>query len=63
MCAYPKKIFRPVTQNTLIFLFGLSEFYMGLDLRKPNFGGLWTTQAQTSLRICIVWSAPLLFTF
>ena len=26
--------------------------YMGLDVRKPVFGGLRTTQAQTSLRIC-----------
>ena len=25
--------------------------YMGLDVRKPVFGGLRTTQAQTSLRI------------
>ena len=25
------------------------------------FGGLRTTQAQTSLRICAVWSAPLFF--
>ena len=35
----------------------------GLDARKPVFGGLWTTQAQTSLRIRAVWSAPLLFVF
>ena len=28
---------------------------------KPVFGGLQTTQAQTSLRIRAVWSAPLLF--
>ena len=25
--------------------------YMGLDARKPVFGGLGTTQAQTNLRI------------
>ena len=37
--------------------------HMGLDVRKPVFGGLWTTQAQTSLRIHAVWSAPLLFAF
>ena len=36
---------------------------MGLDARKPVFGGLWTTQAQASLRICAVWSVPLLFAF
>ena len=36
---------------------------MGLDARKPVFGGLRTTQAQTSLRIGAVCSAPLLFTF
>ena len=34
---------------------------MGLDTRKPVLGGLRTTQAQTSLRIRAVWSAPLLF--
>ena len=34
---------------------------MGHDARKPVFGGLRTTQAQTSLRIRAVWSAPLLF--
>ena len=28
--------------------------YMGLEVRKPAFGGLRTTQAQTSLRICTV---------
>ena len=36
---------------------------MGLDARKPVFSGLRTTQAQTSLRIRAVWSAPLLFAF
>ena len=29
----------------------LTEDNMGLDARKPVFGGLRTTQAQTSLRI------------
>ena len=37
--------------------------YMGLDARKPVFGELGTTQAQTSLRISADWSAPLLFAF
>ena len=37
--------------------------YMGLDARKPVFGGLRTTQAQTSLRIRAVWSAPLFFAY
>ena len=37
--------------------------YMGLDMRKPVFGCLRTTKAQTSLRIRTVWSAPLLFAF
>ena len=37
--------------------------YMGLVVRKPIFGGLQTTQAQTSLRISAVWSTPLLFAF
>ena len=36
---------------------------MGLDARKPVFKSLRTTQAQTSLRIRAVWSAPLLFAF
>ena len=36
---------------------------MGLDVRKPVYGGLQTIPAQTSLRICAVWSAPLLFAF
>ena len=36
---------------------------MGLKARKPVFGVLRITQAQTSLRICAVWSAPLLFAF
>ena len=39
------------------------HLYMGLVARKPVFGGLGTTQAQTSLRIRAVWSAPLLFAF
>ena len=37
--------------------------YMGLDATKPAFRGMRTTQAQTSLRIRTVWSAPLLFAF
>ena len=37
--------------------------YMGLNARKPVFGGLPATQAQTSLRIRAVWSVPLLFAF
>ena len=28
--------------------------YLGRDVRKPVFGDLGTTQAQTSLRICAV---------
>ena len=31
--------------------------------KKTVFGGLGTTKLQTSLRICAVWSAPLLFAF
>ena len=38
-------------------------WHMGLDTRKPVFGGLQTTQVQTSLRNSPVWSAPLLFAF
>ena len=30
------------------------KFQMDLDARKPVFGGLRTTKAQTSLRICAV---------
>ena len=36
---------------------------MGLDTRKPVFGGLQTAKVQTSLRIRAVWSAPLLFAY
>ena len=36
---------------------------MGLDARKPVFGGLQTTKSQTSLRIHTVRSAPLLFVY
>ena len=43
--------------------FSCVEDHMGLEVRKPVFGGLRTTQAQTSLPISIVWSTPLLFTF
>ena len=39
------------------------KIYMGLNTRKPVFRGLWTTKAQTSLRIRADWSAPLLLTF
>ena len=34
---------------------------MDHDVRKPVFGGLQTTKAQTILRVRAVWSAPLLF--
>ena len=37
--------------------------YMGLDAKKPVFGGLGAIKAQTSLCICAVWSAPLLFAY
>ena len=40
-----------------------ASFNMGLDAWKPVFGGLRTIQAQTSLRIRAVWSAPLLFAY
>ena len=36
---------------------------MGHEARKPVFKGSPTTQAQTSLGIRVVWSAPFLFTF
>ena len=36
---------------------------MGLHTRKPVFGGLQTTKAQTSVRIRADWSAPLSFAF
>ena len=41
----------------------INSSYMGRNARKPVFGGLGTTQAQTSLRICTVWLAPLSFAF
>ena len=37
------------------------KYQMGLVARKPVFGGLRTTQEQTSQRIRVVWSAPLFF--
>ena len=43
--------------------FSHGEDYMGIDARIQVFGGWRTTQAQTSLRIRAVWSAPLLFAF
>ena len=39
------------------------SYNLGLNARKPVFGGLPTTQAQTSLRIRADWSVPLLFAF
>ena len=36
---------------------------LDLNAKKPVFGVLQITQAQTSLRIPAVWSAPLLFPF
>ena len=39
------------------------NLYMGLDARKPVFGMLRITQAQTSLCIRAVRSAPFLFAF
>ena len=42
----------------LNFLCLKHNYDMGLVATKPVSGGLRTTQAQTSLRICAVWSAP-----
>ena len=33
---------------------GPCKYQLGLDARKPVFGGLRTTKAQTNLRICTV---------
>ena len=41
----------------------LVSHHLRLAVRKPFFGGLWTTRVQTSLHICAVWSAPLLFAY
>ena len=51
--------------RTSVTLAGLVSvrYHVGLDARKPVFGGLWITQAQTRLSILTVWSAPLLFAF
>ena len=35
-----------------LFLEVWKVLYMGLDARKPVFGGLWTTKAQTDQRLC-----------
>ena len=40
-----------------------SELKVHHDVRKHAFEGLGATRAQTSLCICAVWSAPLLFAF
>ena len=40
-----------------------SFYHMGRDTRKPIFGGVWTTKAQTSLCIHTDWSAPFLFAY
>ena len=49
-------------QKFLFKFFFLFSHHMGLSVaRKPVFEDLRTTQAQTSLRICSVWSAPFLF--
>ena len=42
---------------------GTTTDHMGLDERKPVFGGLRTTEEQTSLRYLADWSAHLLFMF
>ena len=48
--------------NLSVAFFFLAWVYnMGLDARKPPSVGLRTTQAQISLRMRAVWSAPLLF--
>ena len=52
--------FLPKLQQMIIIMLIL---HLGLNVRKPVFGGLRTTQAQTSLRIRAVRSAPLLFVF
>ena len=41
----------PMPIGFLFFVENISIYNMGLDVRKPVFGGLRTTQAQTSLRI------------
>ena len=49
--------------DQVIYLIILPIHDMGLNARKPVFGGLRTTQAQTSLRIRADWSAPLFFAY
>ena len=44
-------------------LITVCKVHMGLIARKTVFGGLRTTQAQTSLSITSVWSAPLFLAF
>ena len=50
-----------LTKNENIFV--SLQKHLGLNARKPVFGGLRTTKAQISLRICAVWSAPLIFAY
>ena len=55
--------YRILTSNTTNMHPALMWSYMGLDARKPVFGGLRTTKVQTSLHIGLVGSAPLLFAY
>ena len=50
----------PVYKNNIICLLGNN---MGLNARKPIFGGFRTAKAQTSLHIHADWSAPFLFSY
>ena len=55
-----------LSKKVLVYWYGASfenPHHMGVNARKPVFGGLPTTQAQTRLCIRTDWSAPLLFAF
>ena len=45
------------------FMHICGHYYMGIVVTKAVFEGVRTTKVQTSLRICTVRSAPLLFAF
>ena len=59
----PEKIFKCINFPLIKQLIVLGNIIYGPWREKTCLWGLRTTQAQTSLSICAVWSAPLFFPF
>ena len=57
------KILSMIMSKPLFYAARMAKSYLGLDARKPVFGGLRTTKAQTSRRIHADRSGPLLFAY